>query len=294
MSDWRDWYYEPTTRREARGGIKAKSQRGQIGETWWSRRFISILESFDIGARLSRGRSYARSGQVTKLEVTPGLVTAKVQGSRPAPYKVRIEIKVLSESDWSRVEEMMAGQALFMAKLFAGEMPHDIEEAFNASRLKLFPASTRDLETDCNCPDWSNPCKHLAAAYYILAEKFDEDPFLILAWRGRQKEQLIGRLRTLRGSIAEQDDSVPEQERLDLPEDVAPLADCLSDFWGTGLNLSGLHISPRAAALPDVLLRQLGPLPLEAGGRWNVADILEPAYKRMTAAAERKAFGGPT
>jgi uncharacterized Zn finger protein len=291
MSDWRYWDYEPTVRRKAKGGIKARSTRGQIGETWWSRRFISLLESFDIGARLSRGRSYARSGQVMKLEINPGLVTAKVQGSRPTPYKVRIEIKVLSNENWNRVEEVMAGQALFMAKLFAGEMPHEIEEAFTAARLKLFPAGARDLKTDCNCPDWSNPCKHLAAAYYILAEKFDEDPFLIFAWRGRRKEQLIEEMRALRGSIAELSDSAPEQESLDLPEDAPPLLDCLSDFWGTGLNLSGLHISPRAVSLPEILLRQLGQPPLEARGR-NVAAILEPAYKRLAAAAERKAFGG--
>lgn len=289
MSYWRYWDYEPTVRRKAKGGIKAKSKRGQIGETWWSKRFISLLESFDIGARLSRGRSYARTGQVMNLNIKPGLVTAKVQGSRATPYKIRIKIKELPEKDWGRAEGAMAAQALFMAKLFAGEMPHEIEEAFRVSNLTLFPASTRDLETDCSCPDWSNPCKHIAATYYILAEKFDEDPFLIFAWRGRTREQLIERLRTLRGSIAEQSDSAFEQQVSTLPEDVPSLTECLSDFWGASLNLSGLHIRPCAADAPDALLRQLGPAPFEVKGR-NVTDILAPAYKLMTLAAERKAL----
>src|SRR6185369_13834247 len=151
---WDDfWHYKPTKRRTAKRGIKAKSQRGKIGETWWSGRFISILESFDIGARLSRGRSYARSGQVMDLEIKKGLVTAKVQGSRPKPYKVEIEIGPLPDKDWKRVEEAMAEQAIFMAKLLAGEMPREIEEAFAACKLTLFPSSSRDMATECSCPD---------------------------------------------------------------------------------------------------------------------------------------------
>jgi uncharacterized Zn finger protein len=284
--DWDFWRYKPTKRRTAKRGIKAKSQRGKIGETWWSGRFISILESFDIGARLSRGRSYARSGQVMDLEIEKGLVKAKVQGSRPKPYKVEIEIGPLPDKDWKRVEEAMAEQAIFMAKLLAGEMPREIEEAFSACKLTLFPASRRDMKTECSCPDWSNPCKHIAAVYYILAEKFDEDPFLIFAWRGRTKEQLIEQLRALRGSTAAGEKPAFEQEPLVPEEEVVPLADCLSNFWGIGSEFSELHIRPQAAEVPDALLRQLGPAPVEIGDK-NLAGLLEPAYKTMVAEAER-------
>jgi uncharacterized Zn finger protein len=293
MGYWRDWddwgYYKPKPRRAAKDGIKAKSQRGQIGETWWSKRFITILESFNIGARLSRGRSYARSGQVMDLKISSGLTTSKVQGSAMTPYKVKIELEPLSDKDWTRVEEAMAGQAIFLAKLLAGEMPREIEDAFTACRLSLFPSSTRDLETDCSCPDWSNPCKHIAATYYILAEKFDEDPFLIFAWRGRTKEQLIERLRALRGSVAAEETSSSELEELISMEAALPLAQCLDSFWECGADFSPLHIQPQAAATPDALLKQLGPAPIEVKGR-NLAELLIPAYQAMTAGAERKAF----
>ena len=46
------------------GGLKARSSRGAIGESWWSRRFLDVLESFALGTRLTRGRNYARKGQV--------------------------------------------------------------------------------------------------------------------------------------------------------------------------------------------------------------------------------------
>jgi uncharacterized Zn finger protein len=288
-NDWDFWRYKPTRRREAKGGIKAKSQRGKIGETWWSARFIKILESFDIASRLQRGRSYARTGQVMDINIKPGLVMAKVQGSRPKPYNIRIEIEPLTDKDWKRAEKAMSDQAIFMAKLLAGEMPNEIEKVFEACNLSLFPASKKDIKTDCSCPDWSNPCKHIAATYYILAEKFDEDPFLIFEWRGRTKKVLIEQLRALRGSLSARQESLQEQG-LQIPvEEVSRLDQCLNNFWGVGAGFSELHIRPQAAEIPDALLRSLGPAPIEIGEK-NLSELLLPAYKLIVQRAERKAL----
>src|SRR5207237_1514017 len=125
-------------------------------------------------------------------------VKAKVQGSQRQPYKVEIRLKSLSDQDWDKVTAAMASQAIFAAKLLAGEMPQNIEEAFGAVHLSLFPTALKELETNCSCPDWANPCKHIAAVYYLLAERFDEDPFLIFKLRGRTKEQIIEILREKR------------------------------------------------------------------------------------------------
>src|SRR5512139_814574 len=186
-----DWYYHPKPKpRKPANGIRARSKR--FGQTWWSGKWLAALERLVDPSRLSRGRSYARSGQVLNLDIQPGRVESRVQGSRPQPYKVKIEIKPLSEKDWNRVADEMAQQAIFAAKLLAGEMPQNIEEAFAAAKVSLFPASSGDLKTDCSCPDWSNPCKHIAAVYYLLGEQFDSDPFLILKMRGIERENLIG------------------------------------------------------------------------------------------------------
>src|SRR5947209_1370390 len=162
----RDWYFPPSRPRQAKGGIKAQSKRGSFGESWWAKRWIAVLESFDIGARLGRGRSYARNGQVLAVDIGKGMVKAKVQGSRPTPYAVTIKVKSLSAADWKKLAKALAGQALFAAKLLAGEMPQDIEQAFAKIGLSLFPEKLGDLATECSCPDWSNPCKHIAAVYY--------------------------------------------------------------------------------------------------------------------------------
>ena len=277
--------YRKKAPRKAKGGIQAKSRRGQIGETWWSRRFIALLESFRMGARLTRGRSYARRGQVMDLEVQPGLVTSKVQGTRRTPYAVRIAVEMLPDRDWQRVVDALASQAIFMAQLLSGEMPRDIEEVFVSCRLSLFPSSTRDLDTSCSCPDWANPCKHIAATYYLLAEAFDVDPFLIFEWRGRNKERLTAALRSMRSEGAARDDGVDVGP---CAWEAAPIASSLATFWQAAPELSELRARPHVALIADGLLRQLGPAPVELHGR-NIADLLAPAYEAMTAEAVRRA-----
>ncbi|PTA47204.1 SWIM zinc finger family protein [Micromonospora sp. RP3T] len=189
--------YGPPLRVE--GGLRARSTRGAIGRSWWSRRFLEVLESFALGSRLTRGRAYARRGQVLRLDVAPGLVTAEVQGSRPAPYPVRIGLSAYPEEVWRRVEAELAGQAFFSARLLAGDLPAELEELFAAAGAPLFPAEVGELAQRCGCPDFAVPCKHLAATFYLLAEAFDADPFRLLHWRGRSRADLLDRLRTLRG-----------------------------------------------------------------------------------------------
>ena len=194
MSPW--WQdYDSDGPIEVEGGVRARSKRGAIGEQWWAQRFIAALESSGMSGRLQRGRSYARRGQVLAFHLTAGAVTAQVQGSRPRPYDVSIMVRVLTPGQWRAVEARLASQALFRARLLAGEMPAEIEEAFASCGTPLFPASPRDLDMECSCPDWEVPCKHLAAVCYVLAEAFDDDPFAMLAWRGQPRDELLAALR---------------------------------------------------------------------------------------------------
>jgi len=186
--------------RRVPGGLRARSTRGAIGRSWWSRRFLDVLESFALGSRLARGRSYARAGQVLSLEVTPGEVTAVVQGSRPEPYQVSIRLEPFEERVWARVESLLAAQALFSARLLAGDVPPELERLFAEAGAPLFPGGVDELEQRCDCPDAAVPCKHIAAAFYLLAEAFDADPFRLLHWRGRARAALLARLRTLRAA----------------------------------------------------------------------------------------------
>src|SRR4051794_33238709 len=221
---YRDFYPRRPKRRKVQGGIKAQSKRGRFGQSWWAKRWIEVLESFDIGARLGRGRTYARGGQVLSIEVGKGEVQAKVQGSRPKPYAVSIEVKVLSAEDWGRLVGALSGEALFVAKLLAGEMPQDIEKVFQEAGLSLFPQKLRDLKTDCSCPDDSNPCKHIAAVYYLLGEEFDRDPFLLFKLRGLDRDELMDRLnRGAQPGKGEKEASRPAEAEVAAPQAGQPL-----------------------------------------------------------------------
>jgi uncharacterized Zn finger protein len=285
--DYDDWrgYFPKSTPLEAKGGIKAQSKRGGFGESWWAKRWIAVLESFQIGARLQRGRSYARRGQVLGIEITKGRVTAEVQGSRPKPYKVTIQVKPLAKADWQKLAKELSRQALFAAKLLAGEMPQDIEQVFQQTKLSLFPKKLGDLSTDCSCPDWSNPCKHIAAVYYLLGEEFDRDPFLIFRLRGIEREELVDLLggptekaapkkRSKRRSEPEPPLAATEEDR---PPSAEPLPAIPEVFWGTGDSpadsVGEVHVPPIAAALP----KRLGSLPFWRSGT-RFLDAMEAIY----------------
>ncbi len=275
MSRWdRYWdrpYFPPSRPLDAKGGIKSQARRGTFGASWWARRWIAVLESFQIGARLQRGRSYARSGQALAIDIEKGLVRAKVQGSRPRPYDVIIKMKALTDAQWKKLEKTLVDKPLYAARLMAGEMPQDIEEVFKQAGVPLFPETSRDLETDCSCPDWSNPCKHIAAVYYLLGEEFDRDPFLIFKLRGRTRQELVGGIKapTATAGVA------PEPPLRDepLPADHAAFwhgAPIPNDLYGE------VHIPQVHAAMP----KRLGNFPF-----WRGKSMLIDTLERVYAAA---------
>ena len=177
------------------GGLASSKQRGPMAETWWSQRFTEVLESYGLGGRMQRGRRYARTGQVMTLDVRAGVIDAKVQGSRRTPYVVTIRLPVPTKSQWAAVAEAMTAKVGFVARLLAGEMPPDLEDVFRAAGMALFPQSWQDLRPACSCPDWESPCKHIAAVLYVFADQLDADPWLLLAWRGRTREEILDALR---------------------------------------------------------------------------------------------------
>lgn len=289
--NWWQQRYQRSRPRLARGGIKSQSQRGTFGESWWAKRWISVLESFNIGGRLQRGRSYARSGQVLAIEIQKGRVLAKVQGSRPKPYDIAIKVKTLAPSQWQRAVKVLSSQTMYTASLLAGDMPHEIEQAFKEAGLTLFPSRAGDLKTSCSCPDWANPCKHIAAVYYLLGEEFDRDPFLIFKLRGMTREELMAALssgekpkfRPDRRKRGRRGLRPPRATPAPAPEPRQPLGcDPQRFFAGGEFPLEPPH-EVQSPPIPAPLLNRLGNFPLWRGEE-RFLDALAPIY---TAAASR-------
>lgn len=249
---------------------------------WWGDRFWAVMESIGVARRIERGKRYARAERVLTVSIEPGLVTADVQGSRYEPYHVEMRLRVFTDEEWERAVEALASQALFAAKLLAGEMPENIEDVFAAIDLPLFPSSARELEMVCSCPDEVVPCKHVAALYYVLAEQLDEDPFLLFRWRGKSRELLLREIRRRRaaeasGRTARASEAHPEES--------------LSDFWKLGEGFDAITISVEPPAVSASLLKRLG-LPDFWKPHPEIRGALERLYDKVTERAMALAYGG--
>jgi uncharacterized Zn finger protein len=288
------WYSDfdrfPHSRpRAAKGGIRAQSQHGGFGRSWWAKRWTAVLDGFNLGARLSRGRSYARSGQVLSIDVSEGKIQAKVQGSRPKPYEIKMQVQELPKDAWAKVAAAAAAQAIFASKLLAGEMPQEMEEIFRAAGVSLFPERSKDLATDCSCPDWSNPCKHIAAVYYLLGEEFDRDPFLIFRMRGMSREGFLELLSPATRSFAA---AAPTLAPEPLPADPAAFwkVATVQETTGRRRQLAGESACPTITAGAAVVVkeaalpRRLGKFPFWRG-RLNFHEFLDGVYTRASAHA---------
>ncbi|WP_424094961.1 SWIM zinc finger family protein [Moorena producens] len=184
-------------------------------QEWWVERWNDLLNSYRFKKRLERGRIYAKEGNIISIDFLGPQVVAKVQGTAPEPYELTISIEPFTDEDWNYVVQTLASKAIYSAQLLAGEMPHNIEEVFTSNGLSLFPFTLSDVRSRCNCPDPKNPCKHIAAVYYELGDRFSEDPFVLFQLRGSTKEQILDALRKLRSgqteetSATEQPSSIP-------------------------------------------------------------------------------------
>jgi uncharacterized Zn finger protein len=165
---------------------------------WWVQRWLELLDSYRFKKRLERARIYAREGNVLSIEFQQAQAIALVQGSELEPYQVSLSLDPFTDEDWDFIIKTMSEKAIFSAQLLAGEMPETIEQVFVSNGLSLFPFTLSDVRSRCSCPDKANPCKHIGAVYYQLADRFSEDPFVIFQLRGRTKAQILESLRQLR------------------------------------------------------------------------------------------------
>ncbi len=248
------------------GGIRSQGLPGRSRRPWWSSRWLAMLDQFRLGARLGRGRSYAAAGQVLDLNVSPGAMTARVQGAGSEPYHCRIAMaEPLSQEAACRVAAEIRANPILFARLFVKDLPFGVERFFLAENAPLFPAGIGDLITACSCPDWANPCKHLAAVFILFAEAVAADPVLLLAFRG------------FPANLLEPDpERAPPREHEPLPPSAAH-----ADFWG---NAALPRFADTAApAVTDTgagMIRRLGTPPFWRGGD-RFGETMESVYSRV-------------
>ena len=268
----------------------------KLGKTWWGQRFIAALEGFTDRGRLQRGRGYSGDSRILAFAVSDGLVTATVRGNvnpyygvyKEPRYKTRIQMAPIAPKDWDKAIAHLGSNAALVAKLLMNEMPDDIDSAFAGVRLHLLPASRKDFAlTECSCPDYANPCKHIAGVYYRLAGQLDRDPFLLFELRGLSRERLHQALsRTPLGkalaSLAE-DRSAPidaAESFFTRPAPAAATPDYRS-FWQGGRRLPSEIEPVRPPAVPGILVKKGGDFPAFWESEGSFTAVMEELYRRV-------------
>ncbi|MDJ0632788.1 MAG: SWIM zinc finger family protein [Xenococcaceae cyanobacterium MO_188.B29] len=276
------------------------------GREWWVERWLELLDSYRFKKRLERGRNYAREGNVLSIEFAERQVFAKVQGSEAEPYQVALSlepfpdenreriIKIMSQKpftdeDWECIIQTMSKKAIYTAQLLAGEMPANIEEVFTANGLSLFPYTLSDVRSRCSCPDKANPCKHIAAVYYQLGDRFSEDPFVIFQLRGRTKEEILEALRAIRSQNSNIGDRQPstnlqEDERQNLAANqlastTSPNSAEIKTFWQYDEPLESSLVVIVPPSDNKTVFDLLGKIPLPTDDADAVKEYLTQVYQ---------------
>lgn len=260
---------------QANAGTQAFVESAQQTREWWAQRWVDVLESFGWRRRLERARNYVREGRVLQMDFKGAKVLARVQGTADEPYQVSLSLDPFDDEQWGFVVEEMSQRAIFAAKLLSGEMPQNIEEAFTASGLSLFPFSKFDIHSRCSCPDPVNPCKHIGAVYYLLGDYFSSDPFILFQLRGQTKSQILDALRQLRSASAAEAGQDAD------PQDSNVQTVTLDDrFWHYEQELDPSLVVITPPPNQENILDVLGPIPLDQlkGAKSNSNVSLNSAF----------------
>ena len=249
-------------------------------QPWWVEQWMELINSYRFKKRLERAWDYARSGNVTSIRFEGRRVHARVQGSGEEPYKVKLWLDVLNDEDWGYVLDALTQKARWSAQLLAGVMPQDIERAFAASGKRLFPFKLQEVRSECSCPDKANPCKHVSAVFYLMGDRFSEDPFVLFQLRGRTRPQLLADLakRRQRALLRQAKQARARgQEQSDITATPQPVHAAITDptrWWRYSASLDPDLVVITPALEGDTGLDAAGPLPLAEEPRFPEANRL--------------------
>ena len=161
----------------------------KISSTFWGQAWCSHLEKFsDYENRLPRGRTYVRNGSVCHLAISRGKVEAIVSGS--TLYRINITVSPLSTRKWDDIRQRCAGQIGSMLELLQGRFSDNVMGIVTDKNKGLFP-KPGEIRLVCDCPDWAEMCKHIAAVLYGVGARLDQQPELLFLLRNVDREALI-------------------------------------------------------------------------------------------------------
>jgi len=270
----------PDTPRRLKNGIRLRRREGIDQLSWPAEAWATLLMSGVEDAVRTEALDYARAGQTATLQISAAGVEATVQGRAARPYSVRIAPEALSAADWDRVVGIMAREAVYSAKLLAGEMPPLVEQPFVSLGKQLVPTDPASLARTCTC-GLPNPCKHIGCVAALVIERLAGDPLLAFTLRGLDGQRLLERLQEARAiatrGLARAHSTPPA---VDTVVEAPSLERSIENFWRPGRQLDDMPSETEPFA-PHALLRRLGQSPLQ--GKFPLVGLLASIYDSIAA-----------
>ncbi|MDD3563746.1 MAG: SWIM zinc finger family protein [Candidatus Cloacimonetes bacterium] len=265
------WYPPKMPPKQVKGGIKAQSKRGSFATNWWSKLWVENFEVKTDSGRLTRARSYARSGQTKDLEIAVGLVKASVQGTAGKPYQIKVAITPYSKEKIEEIYQGLSSQPMLVAQMLNNNLPEEFDKLLKDLGLFLIPRYNKDMDVSCDCLDWGDPCKHSAAILYLITEEIDKNPFLLLKMLGIEKDKLLERLKPT---------GIKEKPARHTPIAEEPLSADPDIFWGKTWERRMDPIAP--PQIPAAIIKRLGTLPFWRSDS-DFMKLMEDSYAKASA-----------
>ena len=241
----------------------------------------AIQKNFSMD-RLVAGQTYAMDGQIRSLNMSEGLIKSSVMCIEDKPFRLEIDIPVLTSDQWTKVSQRMAGEARIAARLSAGKVPSNLGSMIEDCGLAPF---AEKFTVRCSCKD-TKLCKHAAAALFLTAQRLLATPLTYFELKGTDKDDLLIKLRQARTLDAKGEARAHASVREDEIPSLPALEDCLEDFWRAPHSLNDADRAPMPAHLPHTLLRRLGISPMD--GRFPMVGLLETIYDDVAKVAKEQ------
>lgn len=268
------------------GASAGKGRKGGAppGATPWTReRWLRTFESEVDPFVFAEGVELARLGRARDMTVTRGEVGAVVADKPRGTRQASLKVQTLPHADWERATRALASQAVFAAKILAGELPPTIEDALAPAQVHLFPREG-EVTPACSCARHGGWCRHSVAVAAAFADRLSREPFAVFELRGITPEDLLDRLRerrALEGDPGLQAGAAAMRRTMGGAGLSAgpPLDNVLDAFWDAGPGLDDIDTTPRAPEVRHALLRRLGPSPFGQGaGAFPMVGLLATCY----------------
>ncbi len=251
---------------------------------WAAQQWSALLNGLGPASQsaLRRARTIVRDNRIVRAQAQVGVIEIQSPGSYWRNATTRVRMRPISDPTWERIIEELTTEASVAARLFAGELPPQIERVFATAGAQLFPGSSADIKATCDCREFEQPCRHIIALHLFFAAQLETNPLLIFLFRGRPATEVMEALRERWVAPANTNEAPGAREENADDGATAPLRQ--SRFFTAGPALEQFAVTPTEPQAQMALLRRLGRPPFTTE-RENPATALAPLYDIVTVRA---------